>query len=257
MLFFTPLIAKNGNCTYQIGEQKLSISPGSYIEWNITYSHNYKIYYQVNYGSSTYEYKYAAENDIIRFTFIEEGYFNDYYSETEDYPCLVARLDYYFSSTNEWTKIMSPATWLVYNPNDGSYFSPFHWGDFWEKYLLFALPPMVNLALLVQSIYLYNPNSFSDSYDNYYVTTNSVNLTNNEGSYNYMDLRADGIVNKWEYKNNWSEEQISTFYLGQGNLQDSSESIPISTEVFISAVICVICVVIIVNKKRLVIYKPQ
>ncbi|MBN1802124.1 MAG: hypothetical protein JW891_11490 [Candidatus Lokiarchaeota archaeon] len=241
-LLFVPIIARNGNCNYQIGEQSLVVTPRSYVEWNVTECHNYGMWHN-------HAYRYSSVNDKIRFTFIEEGYFTDY-DTIEDYPCIVAKLDYYFSSINDWRELDISSTYLIYDPDDKSYFSiETPWG-FWDPYLLFVFPSTIDLNSLIYSSFV-QEEYFLHDYDNYHINTNSINLTNSDGSYNYMELRLDGIVNRWEYRDNWSDTQISVSYLGQGNLQDSSESIPFGTGVFIGVGICVIGVVIVVHKKRL------
>ncbi len=76
-------------------------------------------------------------------------------------------------------------------------------------------------------------------------TSNSINLTKNDGSYNYAEFRTDGITNFWDFKRN--STRITAEYLSQTDPTPTG-SIPFGQEYLIFAGITILGLIIIIRK---------
>lgn len=279
-IFFTlPLFSQNALATIlSFGEHSISLSEGTQVKWSILDCYNFEIEY--NYVDQEGYYNYGEFNasigDQFRFTYKGIGYYGDnyYYNDPSGMdPCLVASLEYYDVSEKKYYDLLcdgsSVNAFLMRNISTNMYFTRYntyyhcideeYWYDdsksyydsnqFFGKYLIFALPTTLNLALYATTSLLYDPSQ--ELYDLLGITTtsNSLNLTKNDGSYNYAQFRANGVTNLWDFKRN--STRITAEFLSQSNPSPLGASIPFGNEFLIFAGISILGLIFVVNRKRL------
>ncbi|MBN1803138.1 MAG: hypothetical protein JW891_16630 [Candidatus Lokiarchaeota archaeon] len=279
-----PIFAQNGMCATELYDFSLTISPGTSVIWNITECNDFKIAYEYTENENFYNVvKNVSVNGQFRFTFVTTAFLGDIYEisrgiETDPLPATVGTIEYRESLTDTWHQILgndisyfyrsygSYYTFLSHNSSNNEYFTVFVQSsvrigngdddyyidshEFFGKYLLFALPPNMNLASYVEATAKRNRNDFQLLYDNYICTSNSMNITNVKGEYNYAEFRDDGITNRWEFKRN-SSEISAIYHIQEFNTPSESDSIPFGMEFLIISGGCIAGLLFLVNRNRL------
>ena len=242
----------------EVGEYSFAVSAGFYIVWEVSEAYNFELN---EYGWNEPS---VAVKDQFKFTIKGPGYFKEqtYWGSDDDpdpteHPCITATLSYYNYTSEIWLPVIgggwggSSVAFFMYNTTSHTYFGG---SSFLDRFLLFLLPPTINLTRFGEDI-IFEDSRTSGShtnvdYNDYTATSDTLNFTYSGGGYNsFKQNRANGIVDTWNY--NYSESKIVAEFVDSG-YTSSVSSIPFGSEFIIAMGICAIGLIIIVRKKILI-----